>query len=265
MTYPTLAKQGTAAKKAFEANGIKFASLLAAPTSNPKLAKSLKMNVLSAPLHLAPASLSGFNVCPMSSAGCRAACLHTAGNPAYMAGKAKSRNTKTQAYFNHRADFMIVLAKEIAALERKAAKLGMQPAIRLNATSDIPWESVAVTIGHHRFANLMEAFPGVVFYDYTKRHNRKNLPFNYSLTYSLAEDNDARAIEAHRNGMNIAAVFNVGRTKDLPATFTLAGTTIPVIDGDEHDYRPADKRGVIVGLRAKGDARHDQSGFVRKV
>jgi hypothetical protein len=36
-----------------------------------------------------------------------------------------------------------------------------------------------------------------------------------------------------------------------------------VIDGDEHDYRPADDKGVIVGLRAKGKAIKDKSGFVR--
>jgi hypothetical protein len=35
-----------------------------------------------------------------------------------------------------------------------------------------------------------------------------------------------------------------------------------VVDGDEHDARFVDKRGVIVGLKAKGKARQDRSGFV---
>jgi len=265
MQYPTLKADALAAKKRLKANGHKFVSLLSKPTDNPKLAKSAKLNVLSSPLHLAPAELSGFNVCPMSSAGCRAACLHTAGNPAFMSAKASSRIDRTKAYFNHRPDFMLVLAYEIAKLEKTARATGKIPAVRLNATSDIPWENVHVQLGRHRFANLMEMFPGCTYYDYTKRSNRKKLPVNYSLTFSLAEDNDRKAIEAHKNGMNIAAVFDTKRTKDLPATYQIAGTTIAVIDGDEHDYRPADIKGVIVGLRAKGDARKDTSGFVRKV
>lgn len=265
MQYPLLKDEARGARKTLKDAGHKFTALLAQPESNPKLAKSLKINVMSAPMHLAPAEISGFQVCPMSSAGCRAACLHTAGNPAFMAQKFKSRNDRTQAYFTNRKAFMTALAYEIAKLEIKARAADMLPAIRLNATSDIPWESVRVFTGHHRFDNLMTMFPGVVFYDYTKRHNRTKLPVNYSLTYSLAEDNDARAIKAHRNGMNIAAVFDIGRTKPMIESFSLAGTTIPVIDGDEHDYRPADARGVIVGLRAKGLARKDTSGFVRKV
>jgi hypothetical protein len=108
------------------------------------------------------------------------------------------------------------------------------------------------------------------------------LPANYHLTFSLAEGNDAQALDALDNGMNVAAVFAVPRGKPLPATYRLSafpesphaiartvGRTFPVIDGDEHDFRPIDGRGpdgrgVIVGLRAKGDAKGDASGFVRQ-
>jgi hypothetical protein len=44
----------------------------------------------------------------------------------------------------------------------------------------------------------------------------------------------------------------------LPATFL----GLPVINGDESDIRPYDPRGVVVGLKAKGSAKHDTSGFV---
>ena len=67
-----------------------YTTLLATPLANPKVAKNDKLGVLTAPKHLAPASVSGFNVCPMATAGCRKACLHTAGNPAYMAGLRRS-------------------------------------------------------------------------------------------------------------------------------------------------------------------------------
>jgi len=33
-------------------------------------------------------------------------------------------------------------------------------------------------------------------------------------------------------------------------------------DGDVTDYRPEDPKGVIVALKAKGDAKGDTSGFV---
>ena len=53
--------------------------------------------------------------------------------------------------------------------------------------------------------------------------------------------------------------------KDEPVMYmyTIGGVTKPVIDGDLTDYRPDDVKGCIVGLRAKGDARGDTSGFVR--
>jgi len=282
MHIENLKTEAIAARKWFKANGYKFTTLTSAPHANPKLEKSLNagLGVLSAPLHLAPADLSGYNVCPMATKGCKAACLHTAGNPIYMAKKETARIARTRAYFEARPQFMAMLAYEIYRLTLKAEKLGKHASVRLNATSDIPWEKVAFEIGGQRFANLMAMFPGVTFYDYTKRANRKNLPSNYSLTFSLAEDNDVDAIKALDNGMNVAAVFAVKPNKPLPEKMAIVRTrdsryleacgipkglnyTFKVIDGDTHDYRPADPRGVIVGLRAKGDARGDTSGFVR--
>ena len=233
--------------------------LLSSPTANPKLAKGDKLGILSAPLHLAPASLSGWNVCPMATSGCKAACLHTAGNPAYMRGKDKARKERTQFYFTNRTQFMAQLAKEIAAHERKAKRLNMLPAIRLNATSDIPWHRVPCG----EFANIMAAFPRVQFYDYTKVHKRFNekLPKNYHLTYSWSEKPDAWAIASTilSNGGNVAIPFHIGRNKPLPKVWR----GFKVFDGDVSDYRPADPKGRIIGLRVKGNAgRADNSGFI---
>jgi hypothetical protein len=44
----------------------------------------------------------------------------------------------------------------------------------------------------------------------------------------------------------------------LPETFH----GLKVIDGDKDDLRFLDPKGVIVGLIAKGDAIHDDTGFV---
>lgn len=256
--------------------GYRTSGLLAAPESNPKIAKNGKVvGVLSFPLHLAPASLSGFNVCPQASQGCIAACLHTAGNPAYMAGKSASRITKTQAFMRERKAFMALLAFEIEAAWRKALKAGMDCGIRLNATSDIAWEAVGLEIDGHKVSNLMTAFNGVTFYDYTKVTKRAlrcasgdRWPSNYHLTFSKSEANDADCVKVLRSGGNVAAVFSPSR---LAIAFDQGGAWIgveeqgefaPIVDGDLHDYRPADPLGVIVALKAKGDAKSDMSGFV---
>ena len=255
--------------------GYSFTRLLGAPDSNPKVAKNMKQGVMSFPLHLAPADLSGYNTCAMASKGCKAACLHTAGNPAYMAQKEKSRIDKTRAYFSHRETFMALLAFEIDAARKKARKAGMKCGIRLNATSDIPWERVRVDA----WACIMDMFPTVAFYDYTKitkraiacAHGAAHWPVNYHLTFSKAEDNDRDVWRVLGAGGNVAIVYSPDRLNDVlehghvfgPRT---AHDHVPVvyeaIDGDEHDFRPIDPPGHIVALKAKGDARNDTSGFV---
>jgi hypothetical protein len=57
-------------------------------------------------------------------------------------------------------------------------------------------------------------------------------------------------------GGNVAVVFN-----ELPETYLGK----PVINGDESDLRFLDPKGVIVGLKAKGKAIKDDSGFVVQV
>ena len=246
--------------RALKAAGFHVSGLLSQPESNPKVAKNGKIGVLTAPLHLAPAKESGYEVCPMRSEGCTTACLHTAGNPAYMEQKRKSRIAKTRAYMRFRRAFMAVLVFEIAALARKAHKQGLQTGIRLNATSDIAWESVAVEIDGHKFRNVMNAFPHVEFYDYTKVTKRAinwangKLPPNYHLTFSKHESNMWAVHKVLKAGGNASIVF---RGKP-PKTYE----GFEVIDGDQHDFRPADPVGVVVGLKAKGDAIYDESGFV---
>ena len=66
----------------------------------------------------------------------------------------------------------------------------------------------------------MTMFSDVQFYDYTKLPNRKHIPPNYHLTFSLADGNDAASIAAIDNGMNVAAVF---RNKDTVARYMANG------------------------------------------
>lgn len=216
---------------------------------NAKIEKGLALNYLTAIMHLAPAKLSGFQVCPMASKGCAAGCLNTSGRGVYQRTQ-QARIRKTRQFFLDRETFMRDLVSDIYSVIRRARKLGMIPAIRLNGTSDITWETVPV----NGKANIFEVFPDVQFYDYSKRPNRHNLPANYHLTFSRSESNDDMALSELFAGFNVAVVFR----KTLPATWH----GFPVINGVEHDLRFLDPQNVVVGLVAKGKARRDNSGFV---
>jgi hypothetical protein len=58
-------------------------------------------------------------------------------------------------------------------------------------------------------------------------------------------------------GENVAVVFSSKKGEDLPVTWQGR----EVIDGDLHDLRFLDGKNKVVGLRAKGKARKDGSGF----
>jgi hypothetical protein len=159
----------------------------------------------------------------------------------------KARIAKT-AWFNlDPKGFLDALKQDIDRFASWAIRKGLTPTIRLNGTSDIRFERYGVP----------QAFPELQFYDYTKLHNRKGLPENYSLTWSYSQASKAysdRLGDVIKSGMNAAVVFR----NSIPASFK----SVPTIDGDKHDLRFLDPLGVIVGLKAKGKAVRDQSGFV---
>lgn len=231
--------------------------------ADSKTVKGVKLGVLIGIMYLAPADVSGYQTCPKASPGCKASCLFTAGYAAVYKKINNSRIAKTVFFFTERARFFEQLVREIAALERRAAKLGLIPAIRLNGTSDIAWEKFRVIRDGAIYKNIFEAFPAIQFYDYTKILARKaalNIP-NYSLTFSLSEINHNDAKAALVAGFNVAVVIEQGLKKAAkPAIFD----GYPTVDGDESDARFLDPRGGhIVLLAAKGKARHDTTGFTR--
>lgn len=205
-------------------------------------------------IHLAPAKLSGFNVCKDASKGCAAACLNTAGMGVYSTVQ-KARIEKTKLFFSDKPAFLAQLKKEISAAIRKAEKKEMIPCFRLNLTSDLPWEKIKF-----EKQTIFDLFPNVQFYDYTKSPSRMTqflageLPLNYHLTFSRSESNGKLALAFLKSGGNVAMVFR----KSLPASYYGK----PVVDGDETDLRFLDGSGVIVGLKEKGLAKRDATGFV---
>jgi hypothetical protein len=220
-------------------------------TANPKIQKGTKLGYLSFILHLAPSDLSGKNTCPKATKGCIAACLNTAGRGGmFKRGETtnviqKARIRKTQYFFNNRAEFMKDLYADICKGIRLANKLGLEPVFRLNGTSDLSWEKYEMTEGK----NVFEVFAGIQFYDYTKVLGRKVKHIeNYHLTFSKADGNDADVAEALLQGMSVVAVYDK-ITEGVPSA-------------DETDLRFLDAKGIMLGLKAKGKAKKDYSGFV---
>jgi hypothetical protein len=210
------------------------------------------MGYLSFILHLAPADLSGKETCPKRTVGCTAACLNTAGRGGmFKRGEntnmiQKARIRKTEYFFNDRDGFMKDLYKDIVKAKKFAERKGLIPVFRLNGTSDLSWEKYEVgTTG----MNLFQLFPTTQFYDYTKVLGRKVSQYpNYHLTFSKADGNDSDVAEALLQGMSVVAVYD-----QIPAG---------VPSADETDLRFLDPKGIMLGLKAKGRAKKDYSGFV---
>ena len=235
-------------------------------TGNPKILKGLKQGYNTYILHLAPADLSGFNTCPKATAGCKAACLNTAGRGG-MFKKGESTNIiqearirKTAFFFEERAGFMEWLVADIKLAIKQSAKKGLIPVFRLNGTSDLSWEKYEVIRDGKLYRNIFTAFPDVQFYDYTKVLGRKISDFkNYHLTFSAADGNDVDVMKAIQQDYNVATVFGIKKTLPMPEAYN----GLPVFNGDESDLRFLDPKGVVVGLYAKGKAKKDTSGFVK--
>lgn len=221
-------------------------------TGNTKTLKGEKKGYITYILHLAPAEVAGVgNMCPKATAGCMESCLNLAGHGGMLKKDTgtnavqEARKRKTRFFAQDKAGFLAALQQDIAKAIKHATKKDMIPVFRLNGTSDIAWEK----------HGIIQSFPDVQFYDYTKIPGRKVKHLsNYHLTFSQADGNEADVAKAMKNGMNIAVVFR----KKLPTTYLGRA----VIDGDESDLRFLDAENVIVGLKAKGKARKDTSGFV---
>lgn len=218
--------------------------------NNTKINKSNKMentNYWSTLMHLRPINT---RICPYQDiAKCKNACLVTAGRGKF-SNVQEARQRKTELFLNNQTEFMSQLIADIQKFIRACQRKNKKPALRLNGTSDIQWENIKVD-----GQNLFEMFPNVQFYDYTKIPTRKVEQYqNYHLTWSYSEANEKYAEYFNKVPYNKAVVFN----SDLPKTFK----GLEVIDGDIHDMRFLDKPNVVVGLRAKGEAKKDDTGFV---
>ena len=226
-------------------------NLLSKGATNTKTAKNDLETFI---LYMAPADqVTGLNLCPFASDGCKASCLYSAGRGKFSNVQA-SRINKSKFWGFDRANFYIQLANELLQIHDKAIKQGKEIAIRLNGTSDI--DHLYLLERYSGIDFLDNFYSNLLFYDYTKNPNHISRYKNtrYKITFSRSESNEIEAKKILKLGGNIAVVF----AGELPEFYL----GYPVINGDLTDLRYFDPINVVVGLKAKGDAKKDFSGFV---
>ena len=239
-------------KKLLEKYGISY---LGNVSQSMKLRLSEEHGVLTYGIYLAPANLSGYEVCPVSKF-CREHCLNGSGNNKVekLGGKNRieqSRIKKTRMFFENREDFMRIVIWEIQKAQRKAQRMNLGFAVRLNCTSDISPEDFVLD-----GKCILEIFPNIQFYDYTKVPKRFALLrkyHNYDLTYSYNGHNKCVCEKILKDGGRVAVVFS--RLKPMPQT--LWGYN--VFNANGYDMRFMDGNG-IAGLTYHPVANDYKSG-----
>lgn len=149
--------------------------------------------------------------CPAATIGCLKSCLgHTSGMM-QLPSSTIARDRRTALYIENEALFMRMLRVEIEQVREAARQWELLPAIRLNGTSDIPWEMF--------HPELFDEFSDVQFFDYTKlrvrmkqciasRSSDRKWPTNYHLTFSADGNDKQSASELLTLGGNVAVVFH---------------------------------------------------------
>lgn len=211
-------------------------------------------NISTYGIYLAPADLSGYNVCP-NSAACREHCLFGSGHTLIdlRSGRNKivnSRIKKTKLFVENRDYFMQWMIHEIKVHKLQAELDGSDFSVRLNCTSDISIRDFV-----YKGRCICDIFPDIQFYDYTKVYNNLdnvNEFSNYDLTYSYNGYNWNLCEKALNKNIRVAVVFE----KHIPNSFH----GFKVINGDTYDSRYMDDKNVIVGLKFKMTASTIKNG-----
>lgn len=243
-------------------------SYLGNVAQSAKLRHSYYHQVSTYGIYLAPSTLSGFNVCPNSDY-CKENCLNESGHNKVelLAKRAKAQETgedfsdsdinlarilKTRLFFANREVFMRLAVHEINNAMKRAKTIGHFFSVRLNCTSDIS-PTAFVLDGK----NILQIFPNVSFYDYTKVPKRLELLSkypNYDLTWSIdgSEENREIGLEFLERGGRVAVVYG---TEKMPKSWYGYATE----DGDRSDYRPQDINQVCM-LKFKVTASNYENG-----
>lgn len=210
-----------------------------------KTVKGEKLGITTAICYMSSADiLTRKTLCAFAElAGCKEGCLRESGHLGMEHGQlAMIRRTFLYLYA-----FEIFKMLAQAEIMKLSIQHGDKLAVRPNGTTDID------------FTWLIELFPNVQFYDYTKILNRvtKNTLPNYDLTYSFSPYSDKslqHGLEAIERGYRVAVVFNTANTKNekFKSPDTFLGHKL--VSFDEHDARFLDAPSAIGSLTRKGSS-----------
>ena len=279
--------------------------------NDAKTIKGKKVGILTGVLYGAPAktvnaylkahlkSTTAVNLCP-ASGDCERFCIYKTGRGGMMPNVAPARIARTVFMIEDREGFKLQLCQEIISLYRKAYRNSLTPAVRFSGTFDYPIEKMTLgkqaaqfmnDKGGHRWPNnhvdfrpedrILDVFFNIQFYDYTKiahrmwKFIRGQLPSNYHLTFSMAEDNSQECEKIMRAGGNVAVA--IGPDERFPRQLLFAtpdGEETPLfckfINGDEYDARFLDDKGLgmttgaLIVLKYKR-AFNDETGRVKAI
>jgi hypothetical protein len=234
-------------------------------TSSAKTEKGEAMSYLTGICYLSPASESGFaNLCFWAK-NCKALCLNTAGRGAFGSVQHARRVKTARLCYYGVETFLLNAVLDVRKIAKQAQTKGFKVAIRLDGTSDLNLANHPIqSLGNQ---SLVQLFPEIEFYEYTKSFQRmvsflnREFPCNFHLTFSLDGETNRKSAEIIlAKGGNVAACFEGA----LPESFM----GVRVLDGDKSDLRFLDaispfSTGYVIGLTAKGKAKTLRNGFVQ--
>lgn len=208
-------------------------------------------------IYLAPSNMSGRNVCP-NDTHCKEFCLNGSGrNKGDIISRGVehshiniSRIKKTKFFYENRETFMQIVIHEIKKAQKRAKLHGKEFSVRLNGTSDL-----SPLTFKYKGKNILELFPNVQFYDYTKCISRYNLLKkykNYDLTFSFDGHNWNECEQVLKENGKVAVIFE----NTLPKTFK----GYNVINANDYDMRYLDPNKSIMGLHYHKTANDYKSG-----
>lgn len=305
--------------------GLSLDSLLTYGSSNAKLAKGSGL-AFSALLHLLPSrslaralspSLPGsvavrgelpglreladregltarallFNACPFATESCQDLCLAFSGHGGLSTNVASCRARRTLAFLADREAFARCLLWAAGLSYRKAQRLGLPFALRLNGTQELPWTEswlsarisreeaealsslfgAPIPSGIRTVPEALRSVPFLSLYDYLKAplFGRSGLiaarQAGIHATASFAADQErcsSRAIDAAEAGFSVAVPILLPKGEPLPVSLLLRDqhgreALLQCIDGDANDLRMLDPSpapgfsGLAVLLRLK--------------
>jgi len=218
-------------------------------TNSFKANKAQKLGWFNGVVHLTPSTkigLPGVNLCGADTDECRKACLDDSGQLGCPSGQ-KAMAARTLFLLFHQELFAQRLLLETERLQAFCTRHGFRLGLRLNGTSDRPFES-------RKYGRLLQAilasFPDVVLYDYTKHFPRATAAYRrshgigpYHITFSYSGKNWHHCQTLLRQGVNAAVTF----AGPLPKKWR----RYRVHNGDLHDLRFLDPKPRIVALRFK--------------